>query len=197
MQWLRRALLAIFEPLESIPWVGNLFDGITDWLERNNLGLTMQLQQQSEWCWAAVATSVARFFDAASTWTQCAVVDAELGLTTCCTNGASAACNQPWFLDRALTRVNHFDHWNGGAATRTQVVDEIEGGRPLGVRVGWSGGGGHFLVIDGYDEDAEENDANIVEVRDPFYGTSRLSYDDLLSRYESSGSWTDSYWTKA
>lgn len=174
-----------------------LFEEIIDLFERGNLNLNMQTQQQSEWCWAAVSTSVALYYDAASPWTQCKVVNAELGMTSCCTNGSSAGCNQPWYLDKALSRVSHFDHWRGGTATRDEIVAEVKAGRPLGVRIGWSGGGGHFVVIDGYDEDEQEKDANIVEVRDPIYGTSRLHYDDFVSHYQSSGSWTDSYWTKA
>ncbi|MFM0222101.1 hypothetical protein [Paraburkholderia dipogonis] len=39
-----------------------------------NIGLRMQYQETNEWCWIAVATSVNRFYDALSTWTQCRVM---------------------------------------------------------------------------------------------------------------------------
>src|SRR5262245_35787098 len=68
-------------------------------------GLTVEHQQQTNWCWAAVSNSVSRYYDPSSTWSQCTIANAELGHSSCCTNGGSAACNQPWFLDRALTRV--------------------------------------------------------------------------------------------
>lgn len=176
--------------------LSKLFEEIIDLFEQRYLHLTMQTQQQSNWCWAAVSTSVAHFYSSSSPWTQCSVVNAELGASTCCTNGSSSSCNQPWYLDLALTRVGHLDHWAGGTATRQQIMTEIDHRRPLGVRIGWSGGGGHFVAIDGYEEDQNERDGGIVEVTDPIYGTSRLLYETLVSSYQSTGSWTHSYWTK-
>ena len=43
-----------------------------------------QLQQQSNWCWAATGTSVALFYDASPAWTQCTLADAALGFGGCC-----------------------------------------------------------------------------------------------------------------
>ena len=40
----------------------------------NNIGLRMQYQETSEWCWIAVATSISHFYNPGSTWTQCAVM---------------------------------------------------------------------------------------------------------------------------
>jgi hypothetical protein len=40
----------------------------------NTIGLRMQYQETSEWCWIAVATSVNHFYNPASTWTQCQVM---------------------------------------------------------------------------------------------------------------------------
>jgi hypothetical protein len=40
----------------------------------NNIGLRMQYQETTEWCWIAVATSISHFYNPASTWTQCAVM---------------------------------------------------------------------------------------------------------------------------
>lgn len=39
-----------------------------------NIGLRMQYQQSSLWCWIAVATSIDHFYDPASTWKQCRVM---------------------------------------------------------------------------------------------------------------------------
>jgi len=177
--------------------LSKLFEELIDHFEKRYLSFAMQPQQQSNWCWSAVSTSVAHYYTPSSPWTQCGVANAELGVTSCCSNGSTAACNQPWYLDRALTRVGHLDHWSGGTATRPQVMTEVDRRRPLGVRIGWSGGGGHFVAIDGYEEDAAERDGGIVEVTDPIYGTSRILYEDLASNYQSSGSWTHTYWTKA
>lgn len=40
----------------------------------NNIGLRMQYQETTEWCWIAVATSISHFYNPSSTWTQCQVM---------------------------------------------------------------------------------------------------------------------------
>jgi hypothetical protein len=63
-----------------------------------NIGLTMQYQETSEWCWIAVATSIAHFYDAKSTVTQCSLMTA-IGqsinkwpsTTQCCPTAAALA----------------------------------------------------------------------------------------------------------
>ncbi len=37
-----------------------------------------QDQEQTQWCWAAVAASVAKYYDAETSWKQCTIVNAEL-----------------------------------------------------------------------------------------------------------------------
>ena len=39
-----------------------------------NIGLRMQYQESSEWCWIAVATSINHFYNPASTATQCQIM---------------------------------------------------------------------------------------------------------------------------
>src|SRR5579863_7669733 len=53
------------------------------------LGLPEQHQQQTEWCWSATSTSISHFYNAASTWTQCSLVNNAFNQTTCCQNGSS------------------------------------------------------------------------------------------------------------
>jgi hypothetical protein len=67
------------------------------------LHLAEQYQVESEWCWSATTVSITRYYDSAATWTQCSLVNRAFGQTTCCQNGSSAACNQPWYPDQALT----------------------------------------------------------------------------------------------
>ena len=158
----------------------------------HRLDFAMQHQQQTNWCWAAVATSVALFYDPASTWTQCTVANGELNRNDCCGAGASGPCNVYGFLDSSLTRVGHLDHMTGSSSTFAQVQTEITAGRPLCARTAWSGGGAHFLAIIGYrllDE--------MLAVDDPWYGKSDVSYATFNSSYQGSGSWTHSYFTRA
>lgn len=159
----------------------------------DRLSFTMQHQQQSNWCWAAVSTSVSLYYDASSTWTQCLVANAQLGRSDCCGSGAGGPCNVYGYLDQALTTVGHLSSVSG-IASFSSVDGEVDAGRPLGIRVAWSGGGAHFLAIIGYLEDTP----NWVAVDDPIYGKSDLTYDTLVSGgYQGSGTWTTSYFTQS
>jgi len=41
-------------------------------------GLQMQYQLMTEWCWIAVATSIGRFYNPGSAWTQCSLLTEQL-----------------------------------------------------------------------------------------------------------------------
>ena len=126
----------------DLDWWGTLF-------KSRQLSFTMQAQTQSNWCWAATSTSVSHYYWFWSSWTQCRVVNAELGRTDACDSPVPAACNVPWWLDKALTRTDNFVSITGPASF-SSVKAEIDAGRPVGARIGWSGGGGHFMCIYGY-----------------------------------------------
>jgi hypothetical protein len=59
-----------------------------------------------------------------------------------------------------------------GQATFQQVRDEIDRGRPVGARIRWNNGGGHFVVIYGYSRIAG---TEYFDIDDSFYGKSHLS----------------------
>lgn len=157
------------------------------------LGFDMQMQTQSNWCWAATSTSVSHFYWFLSPWTQCKVANAELGRTDCCDATVPSACNVPWYLDRALMRTNNFVSITGQVGFQ-QVRDEIDAGRPVGARIGWNGGGGHFMVIYGYSLVAG---MTYFDIDDPIYGKSHLTVSDFSANYQGSGTWTHTYFTKS
>ena len=169
---------------------------------RRCCGLTVEPQQQTQWCWAAVSNSVSHFYDTASTWTQCTIVNAELGQTTCCTNGSTAACNKSWYLDKALTRVGCLLSWASGTLTFATVQSLINTSRPPCARQGWSGGGGHFMAIVCYFEGllgllaGSGSTAKRLRISDPWYGDSVVDYDTFVSGYQGSGTWTHTYRTQ-
>jgi hypothetical protein len=154
----------------------------------------VQIQLQTEWCWAAVSASVASFFGS-QTWTQCKVAAAELQLN-CCGGDASGPCNKPWYLDRALNTVGHFSQYKPGTADFPTVMGEIGAGRPLGCRVAWLGGGAHFVALGGWS--VAPDGTEIVEVHDPYYNFSQVTYSDFVASYKSPrDAWTDSYFVKS
>ncbi|MFJ8313780.1 MULTISPECIES: papain-like cysteine protease family protein [unclassified Streptomyces] len=161
------------------------------------LAFVMQHQQQTNWCWAAVSTSISLFYNAGSTWTQCAVANQQTGQTDCCGAGAGGAnCNSQQPLDNPLSIVGHLDHMVSNKVDFATVESEIKAGRPLCIRIGWSTGGGHFLTAMGVDAPFNSSDA-IVAVDDPIYGRSDQVYNTLATNYQGSGTWTHSYYTRA
>jgi papain like cysteine protease AvrRpt2 len=161
----------------------------TDW---DRLDFAVQHQQQTLWCWAAVSVSVACHFDPQSSQTQCGLASMVLGVTGCCESAPHPDCNQSYYLDQALTAVGAFDHRESAPAPLDVVRGEIRGGRPVGTRVGWPDGTGHFIVLEGCREDGA-----YVAVEDPWYGASDLAPEVLTSGYQGTGTWTHTYYTRA
>lgn len=167
---------------------------IGNWLFSSTvLSFNMQHQTQSNWCWAATSTSVSHYYFFRSTWTQCKVAGAELGRTDCCNATVPSACNVPWFLDRALTRTSNLDHMVSSTVNFSQIEAEVNAGRVIGARIGWSGGGGHFVCIYGF---SRVGRAEYVDIDDPIYGKSHITLATFTSSYQGNGSWTHTYFTK-
>lgn len=153
------------------------------------LKFNMQSQVQTQWCWAATSTSVSIFYKPKSTWTQCLVAGKAWG-SNCCK--APTPCNKPWYLDKALTITGNFMSISG-VMTFTTVRAQLVAGRVIGTRIGWSGGGGHFMVIYGCQV---KSGVNYLNIDDPIYGKSDITETTFKTRYQGSGSWTHSYKTK-
>jgi hypothetical protein len=153
-------------------------------------GFDMQHQLESEWCWAATATSIDRFYNPSSSITQCQVVNHQLNRTDACANGYTPECNQPGYLDEALGFLDCLDHVENSPVTYATVVAQASLSRPLGIRVAWAGGGSHFLAATSYEQN------HMLVTDDPVYGTSVVDYRTLLHGYEGSGTWTNTYFTR-
>src|SRR5262249_48545996 len=116
----------------------------------------------------------------------------ELG-KTCCPAGSNPACDVPWYLDRALQRVGHLNTWASGAVPMGTIQGEISGNRPLGARIAWNSGGGHFVVLSGYSTSPA---GDFVTVEDPIWAQSTLPLSVFQSAYQGTGSWSHTYWTQ-
>lgn len=157
----------------------------------------MQVQLHDNWCWAATAVSVSVFFNSASKWTQCLIANNTLSLASgvdCCNDGSHPDCDRPWYLDRALSSTSNLNDVRSGSVGFAEIVTVIGDWKPLGVRVGWIGGGGHFIIIRGWTKTSAGDE--FVHVSDPFYGSSTVLYVDFVGRYRSLGTWTHTYWTQ-
>ena len=160
------------------------------------LDFDMQDQEQTKWCWAAVATSVALFYDPQTPWTQCTVANGQLHRNDCCGNGAAGPCNQYSFLASALELVGCLDSWDvNNSATFDEVRTEIDNQRALCFRVRWNGGGAHFATIVGYLA-AGGPAGNLIWAEDSLFGRSQIAFDRFPADYPNGGGdWTDTYYT--
>jgi len=191
--------LALILP-DMLPLQPRAFDGrktlapLANWVRWQRLDFNMQHQQQTEWCWAAVATSLALYYDPGSTWTQCSVANAMLPGRDCCGADASGACNAPMSLTNTLqTTIGHLVRKIPKAATFVEAQGEVDGGRPLGVRTAWGGddNNAHLLMIIGYHPLFD-----MLGVDDPLYGKSDVDYTAFCTDYQNAGGvWNRTYFT--
>ncbi len=77
-----------------------------------------------------------------------------------------------------------------GKGALANVKTEIDQCRPFCLRIAWNGGGGHFVTVYGYSR-------KLIDIGDPWYGNSVVTYASFPSTYQGGGTWTDSYTTKA
>jgi hypothetical protein len=171
----------------------------------NSLSFSIELQQCSEWCWAAVTAAVCKSYGDATPTRQCEVANLVLQLPTdncteCnCQQDPSAICNQPRNLASALDAVHH-DRGNpvDGVSTLAfeDVKSDIDSGRPIVVEVTLDdpAASGHAVAIYGYSDDG------IVSIADPMHPDDQISirFADFVAGGQTDlhGTWKAAYLTK-
>jgi hypothetical protein len=160
----------------------------------------MAQQQDTNWCWAATASSVDFFYRVMTAFSQCIVAANTLGRSDCCATGGvvTGNCNQPYYLDKALQSVKHLNVFTVGTITPAAIDNELGQNRPVGVRTAWSSGGAHVLVVCGHYTQLDPNtqtSPDWVSVADPAYGNSEVLYNTFLTQYQGIGTWTHTYTT--
>jgi hypothetical protein len=187
------ALLARYPPA-ALPLPAYAASAPAEAFELYRLPFRGQLQVQSNWCWAAVAVSVAEFYEPQSRWTQAAVVGQELNRTDCGAVPVPPACDQPHRLDLALARTRTLAGWQAGVLGWEAIRQELLRRAVLGVRVAWRGGGGHFVAIYGV---ARSLAVEYLLVDDPLHGPQTIEYQQFISNYQGSGQCSHLYFTHA
>ncbi|QRO01884.1 C39 family peptidase [Archangium violaceum] len=159
-----------------------------------SLPVTMQPQQRSNWCWAAVATTTARFYQPSQPWTQESLVGVVLGVKPDNASTLPAQYNVAWYLAEALTQTGHFERYQQGPLSYEDTCEQVARGAPLGVQVQWAGGGTHFMLVTGYDA------GDLVLVQNPWdLSSTYVPYDTLVKGFHGNpgNMWIYSYITKA
>jgi hypothetical protein len=160
----------------------------------NPLSFAMQPQQQSEWCWAAVAASISSFYGDAPAKSQCELATQYLQMP-CCANPLPPPPppqwdgNQSYTLDVPLQVLNHLAApLIPDVMLFEDIVKDINAGKPICCHIKWDQDAphdGHFNAIVGYDSQTQD-----LIIHDPYaaYGQSTVPYDTFKSNYHG-GSW--------
>ena len=171
--------------------------------KQKDIGFKMQQQQQFFWCWGAVGTSCALYYNPSSGWTQCKVVGGTLAPSNsldekCCGNLENCTFNRVGFLDNpskqgSFRTTNIANGYEKGAIPFEKLMSELDQGRPVAylltiklkkpitvdntVKESF----GHFVVVAEYVLNGEDQ---MVTVYDPYYGKSEMSYQVFTENYK-------------
>jgi hypothetical protein len=156
------------------------------------MAFAIQKQKQSLWCWAAVSASIDGYFSPGASQKQCEIASTVLGRTDCC--GTPAACNEAALLQDALGAVERLRQTIGRRLSFEEIEQQVDARYPVCARIGWYGGGGHFVVVSGYS--ISPSGKRYVSVQDPWYLSSWVRYEDFCTAYLFQGEWTGSYLVK-
>ncbi|SDG49423.1 C39 family peptidase [Paraburkholderia phenazinium] len=128
------------------------------------LNVPIVTQDHSEWCWAADANAVLTYRGVSTT--QCSIVNWVSGIDYACGNSDfdwdDSSANAPNYMTGTtgisgiLWSLGRRDstYYDEPAAYQT-VTSAIDQGNPVVILWQWPNGGGHFLVLDGYDDDGQ------------------------------------------
>jgi hypothetical protein len=160
-------------------------------LAGKTLNFEMQKQPELNLCWAAVASSISKFYDTRSSYTVCDLANRALSRSTCCTD--IRPCDMPWSLESALTITGNLRSTNSGMPSLDVIKNQITNNYVIALRVYWrSNDQGHFIVIHGFHDDGT------VDVKDPWPTSNpgRVSLAELELFYQNYGQITHHYLTK-
>ncbi|GAA0680866.1 hypothetical protein GCM10010193_38200 [Kitasatospora atroaurantiaca] len=149
------------------------------------LNITMQQQQNTNWCWAASGNTIATYYG--YNYSQNQFCNAAFGRSTDSTCPNSQATLGDVQNGLSWIGINPGSYVNG-YLRYTTVQTEIDANRPVETRIQWSSGGGHMQVLYGYD-----TGNNWVYWGDPWPSNYRYNWADYWYYVSNSSfSWTHS-----
>ncbi len=116
------------------------------------------IQEQTQWCWAAVSKCILNYYGYSVSQCQIAEYTRQnaqwyyFGPVNCCTD-PTQGCNY-WNYNYGTSGSiqDILQHWgvqNNGVAyalSTTEITQQLQAHRPFVIRWGWTSGGGHFIV---------------------------------------------------
>lgn len=185
--------MSIPNVIDTIP-AGDTVPARASAIDEIILEVTIPEQKLDNWCWAAVAAGLERFYGFPER-EQCQIVSSVLQ-TVCCDAGVSLdLCNLPLSADPALGIHLRRKFTDPKHRTFGFVHAQISRGYPIVVRIDWNEqGAGHLVVINGYRREGKKIH---LYVCDPESGKqTKVRFEHFLSYYKEKGFWDISYETK-
>jgi hypothetical protein len=149
------------------------------------LSVPMWFQEETNWCWAACADMVVRYYNIGSVQ-QCQLANFVFQRTDCCVPGGFSPCNYTCQVPDVPAIYGHFYLLctsNSGTMTLAELKREIDHARPVEIAWQWSYVlRGHVVLISGYYTDDK------LRVHDPQVGIGSLSHAELVNA-KGLGSW--------
>lgn len=160
------------------------------------LGVKVPDQDQDQWCWCAITVGVSCFFDTNFSLSQCETAAEVLHQADACSRPGDDDINRMFALNEALDTFNHLAQIKDEPLSFEQVRQQIDAGRPVGVRIRFVdySGSAHFTVIRGYLTDPVP--MLVIDDPNPLYGESTWSFAEFAESYKGSGVWRQSFLTK-
>ena len=134
------------------------------------LNITMQQQQQTNWCWAASGNTIATWFGYSYSQNQFCNAAFGRSIDSSCPNSQASLADVQNGLD--WIGINPGSYVTGYLRYST-VQSEVDANRPVETRIQWSSGGGHMHVLYGYD-----TGNNCVYWGDPWPSNYRYNWAD-------------------
>lgn len=162
--------------------------------------LQIQHQEMSNWCWAAVASSISFHFDPSSDWTQVQIVAGAYGYAQDCSPDES--WDRTGDIGLALSLAGCLAYRAERQIGFAKILSELNDDRPLCLEIHWGGGTGHAIIIVGCWLDANGN--AYYRVADPFHNDDEEEFPpfrDLsrkrLENYLRTGQWRKTYFVRS
>lgn len=151
----------------------------------------VQEQQELNWCWAAVTSSVHRYFTPHPPLGQCQIATATLG-GNCCVQPVPDDLNSPHSLEDVLINFGAHAVLEHNPLSFQDLKKQIDNSLPVCAYIQWPGGPdrGHFVVLIGY---GLTGGVEWVDVADPFHGYQCVPYKVFRLAYQGIGTWAYTY----
>ncbi len=146
----------------------------------------VQRQQQTQWCWAAVTSSLMQFMVPERTASQREVVTHTIKKAPV---HSLEDLNKPWDITDAARTMGLEDGTRYGNVSRDTMRGMVNEGMPIPIQINWrnnarkngSLGDGHYVVVDSIGEEAKGQ--TLIQIEDPLVGKLSLTWDELKNDY--------------